>query len=371
MCANDDSEALSTKAYDILQDIIILLVERSWYTIELEDGPSFLYNVIHNGISLDTNWQKPSYSGNDLLKVSRIINEALYSVCPAQPISQKTIQILKQLQTRLMSVPTSIHQESIVPIGCPAINNDILSKFFLIFTNNHAIQFIQSNNDTHDKEASFLKKIFEMSAMEYSNLKSYREHWEQAWELVSKVINVTRERCNGLCNNLSDYNNYYSVTGDTVEVVEKECTELYPFFFLHKLDQYLESLESKDCWLIQDKLFNYFENMPPECFSSFCKIKSSVLSTLMAGATVNNLILDSILKWYNDLSRFSLRRCIMLCTVFIEDLSPLGIQLNERDTQIEKMYSKCFVNDWNANHSNFTIMSMCESLNEILEKHSA
>lgn len=371
MCANNESETLSATAYDILQDIIMLIIERSWYTIGPEDGPCLLYNVVSSDVSLDTRWQKSSYSTDALLKVSRIINEALCYVCPAQPVSQETIQALRCLQTRLISVPASTTQKSLTPAECCASKDDAFSKFFLLSKNSYTTWFTQSDSDIYNKESFFFKEISELTGKEYDNLVYYRKHWEQAWELVSRVINTVRELCNGSLKKLPDYDNHPIGTINTIDTIEKKCAEIYPTFFLHNLERYLESLESKNLWFLQDKLFSYFESIPAESFTSFCQANSSMLPALMAEFNTNELFFNSISEWYHDLSRFSLRRCIMLCTIFIEDASMQDALSGEQSNKFEEYCPKYFINEWENNHSNCTVRSMCESLSRILKKYSA
>lgn len=126
---NNESETLLVTAYDVLQDIIMLILNRSWYVVEPEDGPGVLYNVAHNGVSLDTKWQTSSYSTASLLKVSRMVNEALYSVCPAQPMTLETVSVLKTLRDKLRSVPVSTASRSITPLGCNALGMTSLPSF--------------------------------------------------------------------------------------------------------------------------------------------------------------------------------------------------------------------------------------------------
>lgn len=372
MCMNNESETLLVTAYDVLQDIIMLILNRSWYVVEPEDGPGVLYNVAHNGVSLDTKWQTSSYSTASLLKVSRMVNEALYSVCPAQPMTLETVSVLKTLRDKLRSVPVSTASRSITPLGCNAFRDDIFAKLFLLSKNTHFNWFTPLDYDAPDKDYGFFKGIFEMLIKEYGNLAHYREHLEQAWKLVSMAINMVQESCHRPVEQLRDYDNQSS---DIISAIEKECTELYPFFFLHMLEQYLESLETRNFWFLQDNLFSYFESIPVERFISFLEARSGTLSSLLSSSAsrpniTNRSSLGFIAQWYEDLARVSLRRCIMLCTIFIEEVSIQDTPPKELDDKIAKICPKRLINEWKYSHSTCTMVSVYERLNEMMQRHA-
>ncbi|EET01379.1 hypothetical protein GSB_153468 [Giardia duodenalis] len=365
MCMNDESDTLSVTAYSLLQDILMHIIDHSWYTVVPDEGPGVLYNAIHNGVSLDTTWEQMSYSTSSLLNVSRIINEALRSVCPAQPVSPETVSALRSLKAKLASVPSPNICKLTLPLGHATFQHDIFNKLFLLSKDSYPDWFTPSSHDTSNKELSFLKEIFDILRKEHGDLNHYRDSLKQAWELVSMTINVVRAFCHGTTKELDNYDDQ---PNDIVSAIEKECTELYPSFFLHKLEQYLESLETRRFWLLQDNLFSYFESISVEHFISFVETRSSTLQALMTGHA-DGPFSDPIAEWYADFSRFSLRRCIMLCTIFVEEISMQDISSAELNDRIAKVCSKSFINEWNHYHSSSTIPSMYRSLNAILKRH--
>ncbi|EFO61284.1 Hypothetical protein GLP15_4004 [Giardia lamblia P15] len=372
MCMNNESEILLVTAYDILQDILVLIIDRSWYVVEPENGPGILYNVVHSGVSLDTKWQTSSYSTTSLLQASRMVNEALYSVCPTQPMTPEIVSVLKSLRDKLKAMPVSTTPKSIIPLSCDTFRNDIFAKLFLLSRNTHSNWFTPLDYNAFDKDYGFFKGIFEMLIKEYGNLKHYREYLDQAWKLVSMAINMVRENCHRPTKHLHDYD-CDNQPSDIISAIERECTELYPFFFLHMLERHLEALEAGNFWFLQDSLFSYFESISTECFISFLRAKSSTLSSLLSNliSRPNNSksSLDPISRWYEDLSRFSLRRCIMLCTIFIEEISIQDTPPKELNDKITKVCPKYLINEWRYNHSTCTMISIYDQLNEILQKY--
>lgn len=90
-----------------------------------------------------------------------------------------------------------------------------------------------------------------MLIKEYGNLAHYREHLEQAWKLVSMAINMVQESCHRPVEQLRDYDNQSS---DIISAIEKSARNSIRSFFLHMLEQYLESLETRNFWFLQDNL---------------------------------------------------------------------------------------------------------------------